>query len=55
MAPLVKVPSPLVLQEMAPFVAVYPPGIVYVADVAQTEADEVLPAAAIGAGTIVSV
>ena len=53
MPPLVNVPSPLVLQEIAPCVAVYPPGIVYVADVAQTEAVEVAPAVAVGAGTIV--
>lgn len=52
--PLVKVPSPLLLQDITPCVAVYPTGMVYVEVVAQTEADDVLPAAAVGAGMIVS-
>ena len=54
MVPLVNVPSPEVLQEIVPLVAVYPAGIVYEPSPAQTVAEAVVPAVAIGAGSIVS-
>jgi hypothetical protein len=51
---LVKVPLPLVVHDMVPLVAVYPAGIVYERALAHAVSLCLLPAVAIGAGSIVS-
>ena len=51
--PLVNVPSPLEVQEMVPFVAVYPPGILKLFALPQTVLVVVVPADAVGKRLIV--